>query len=81
MKLPATECKYGYTEKQISEIIGLERLVEFNDFMRGQTVCLCEGRAYSHELKKYIPTNCGPHGTVVYPWDVAQFLAGRPPLD
>ena len=80
MTLPKPECRWGYTEKQIAEIIGANEPA-FWEYMRGQTVMGCDGREYSHKLQKYIPTNCGPHGTIVYPWDLERFLKGLPPLD
>jgi hypothetical protein len=80
MGLPKPECKSGYTARQITEITGANES-SFWEYMRGQTMTICDGQQYSHELQKYIPTNCGPHGSVVYPWDLERFLKGLPPLD
>lgn len=73
-------CRYGYTEEQVRTIMG-DRMEAFNKWFYGQTGTICEGREYSHELEKYVPTGCGPHGYVVYPWDVERFLGGKVPLD
>jgi len=81
MTLPKPECEYGFTDTQVKEIMG-SREAEFWTWMRGQTSCFCEGRAYNHEKKAYEPS-CGgyAHGSVVYPWDVSRFLAGMPVID
>jgi hypothetical protein len=81
MPLPTPKCKYGYPADQLQQILTPTLMEAFSTHMRGQTMTLCEGQEYSHELKKYIPTNCGPHGPVAYPWDLENFLKGRPPLD
>lgn len=73
MKLPEPECELGYTNAQLVDIMGT-RMVEFNKWMSGQTVSLCDGQRYNHETKKYEPTGCGPHGSVVYSWDVKNFF-------
>lgn len=73
-------CRYGYTRGDLEALFG-DRLPEFFRWMRGQTVSVCDGRAYDHDKREYHDTGCGPHGTVVYPWDVEQYLRGGRPLD
>jgi hypothetical protein len=81
MNLPKPKCRYGFTTDQLTQILGPTQLETFSDYMRGQTMTLCEGKEWSQELNKYIPTNCGPHGPIVYLQDLESFLEGRPPLD
>lgn len=78
--LPEPECKWGYTNQQIEQIMG-DRVNDFHRWMAGQTVCLCEGVEYNHAEKRSIPSGCGPHGVIIYPSDVMQFLDGGRPLD
>ena len=79
--LPKPECEAGYTRKQIEEIVG-GRLSEFDSWMFGQTMTICEGRRYNHTTKEYEISEDGvSHGSVVYPWDLERFLAGLPVID
>lgn len=73
-------CHLGYTYEQLQDILG-SRLDEFSHWMVGQTMSICEGQQYNYEKKDYEPTNCGPHGMVVYPWDLQRFLHGKPVID
>lgn len=75
-------CIYGYTEADLIIIFG-DRLPDFYKWMRGQTISLCDGRVYDHDLKEYIDSKCGPpgHGPVYYPWDVKNFIDPSPWLD
>lgn len=74
------ECLLGFTRGQVLDLLG-DRVDAFNRWMRGQTAAICDGRRYDYEAKGYVPTDCGPHGLVIYPQDVRQFLAGGGPLD
>lgn len=78
--LPPPECELGYTEGQIEQIVG-DRLGEFDRWMNGQTMGLCDGRRYDHEKREHLATGCGPHGAVVYGHDLRRFLAGLPVVD
>jgi hypothetical protein len=78
--LPRPACKYGYSQDQLVDILG-DRMVEFKKWMRGQTISLCEGRQYNPETKEYESSGCGPHGSVIYSWDVQRFLDGSPIVD
>jgi hypothetical protein len=78
--LPAPDCRLGYTDSQVSAIVGAH-LKEFNFWMAGQTMSICEGRRYNFDREKYEPDGCGPHGVVIYPWDLERFLDGRPIVD
>lgn len=80
MELPETECRHGYTVLQVEEIMG-NRIREFSGYMTGQTMAICDGQVYDYEKKEYIESGCGPHGVVVYSWDVERFLQGRPLFD
>jgi hypothetical protein len=42
------ECPQGLTESELQGLFG-ERLHEFNFWMRGQTMGVCEGRRYHHD--------------------------------
>lgn len=74
------ECRLGYTKKQLTDILG-DRLEEFNRWMIGQTVSSCDGVSYNHSTEEYESTGCGPHGIVVYSWDLSRFLDGRAVVD
>lgn len=81
MKLPKPECEMGFSEEQVTQILGPAESA-FWHWMDGQTMCLCEARRYNHEKHCYEPTTCvKAHGTVVYPHDLERFLRGLPPLD
>ena len=80
MTLPDPECQYGYTEEQLSTILG-ERIDAFNHWMRGQTMSICDGRRYDYDKGEYEDTGCGPHGVITYRWDVQRFIDGRPIVD
>lgn len=79
-ELPKPECGLGYTDSQLKTILG-SRYEEFMLWMRGQTVAICGGRFYDHEISEYRNTGCGPHGVVVYSWDLERFLLGLPIID
>lgn len=84
MSIPEPSCPHGYTHDDLMKIFPTyDERQAFNKWMRGQTVGSCEGREYSYEENKYLPDQCWtiPHGTVVYPWDVMQYLKGGKPLD
>lgn len=49
--------------------------------MSGQTVSLCDGKSWNYEKMEYEPAGCGPHGPVVYSWDLTRFLDGLPIID
>ena len=75
------ECRMGYTHPQLVRILG-ERLPEFNKWMYGQTMTLCEGRQYNHDTKEYeVACDGVAHGGVVYSWDLNRFLRGLPVID
>ena len=78
--LPAAECLYGYPWPQLKLILK-DRYLHFVLWMNSQTVTICDGTKYNHETKQYELTLCGPHGSVVYKWDLERFLAGRPIID
>jgi hypothetical protein len=73
MRLPEPECKMGYTQHQLKQILG-DRLADFDNWMRGQTVALCNGRVYDHDEREYKPSDCGPHGWITYAHDLRRYL-------
>lgn len=79
-EIEKAECQLGYTREQLKRIFG-DRLPDFNSWMIGQTGALCNGARYNYETKKEEPSGCGPHGYVVYSWDVERYLQGRPVID
>jgi len=81
VSLPAPICSLGYPESQLLDIISAEQLKNFYQWMSGQTFTICEGSKYDHIQKRSVPSGCGPHGYVYYPWDVERFLDGRPIVD
>lgn len=74
------ECQLGYPIDQVQRILG-DRFPEFNEWIAGQTVSICDGRSYNYETKQYEETGCGPHGSVIYSWDLDRFLKGLPVID
>lgn len=91
-EIPPPDCQYGYTETQLDEILG-DRIPEFNGWMWGQTMAICNGDPQREwvddpgapggmKLVETGPPLCeSAHGPVVYPWDLARFLEGRPVID
>lgn len=73
-------CRLGYPRDQVEQLLA-ERVDAFDHWMRGRTIAICDGREYDHETKRYNATDCGPHGAVVYGWDLDRFLMGGPILD
>ena len=69
------ECPLGYTRDQIERLLGEESDTLWR-WMNGQTMAICDGRAYDHDLRKYVSTDCcdRPHGMVVYPHDLYRFI-------
>lgn len=77
---PEPNCTHGYSFDLLDETLGAERFAELMDWMRGQTMMLCDGRRYDHDTREYYETG-HVHGPVVYPWDVQRFLRGGPIVD
>lgn len=73
MNLPDPECLYGYTQPQLDQILG-ERQDDFREFMRGQTISLCDGKKWNYASQREEESGCGPHGAVVYPTDLRRFM-------
>lgn len=73
--VPESPCHLGYPRDAVEQIFA-ENVARFDEWMRGQTVAICDGRRFDHEAAEYEPTNCGPHGVVVYEWDLRRYLAG-----
>lgn len=75
------ECHLGYTRAQVVDVFG-DRVGEFDHWMRGQTIGLCEGKRYNYETEEYEPACEGvAHGPAWYPWDVQRFIRGDPVID
>lgn len=77
---PIPECSLGYTARQIEQLMG-SRIHEFYSWMNGQTMAICDGRAFDPEVGSVRDSGCGPHGVVVYSWDAKRFLLGLPVVD
>ena len=69
MNLPEPRCTLGYPEDQLKEMLG-ETYERFGHWMYGQTGAIC----ISSNLGE--PCSAGPHGMVVYPHDLRNFLEG-----
>lgn len=79
---PAREA--GYTWDQVREIVGEERLREFERWMYGQTMTLCTGEIYDYESGRMVRDPDCPewgHGDVTYEWDIDRFLLKLPVVD
>jgi hypothetical protein len=73
--LPEPACQLGYPRDAIEQILA-EDIATFDEWMHGQAVAICDGRRYDHDRRDYDETGCGPHGVVVYPWDLDRYLNG-----
>lgn len=74
-------CRIGYPETQLEDILTPLQFSNFIVWMSGQTYSSCTGEEYDYDLKKNVPTGCGPHGYVYYRGDVDRFLRGLPVVD
>lgn len=74
------ECELGYTRAQLKQMIA--NMDDFDEWMRGQTQAICEGRSFNHDTREY-ETACGgvSHGVVTYRSDVNRYLAGARAVD
>jgi hypothetical protein len=83
-EMPAPECEGGYPSWQVGDMLAERKIsaVEFQCWMRGQTMMLCQGQRYNYETEKFEEA-CGgvAHGGVVYVWDMLRFLNGQPIID
>ena len=75
--LPAS-CQLGIPLTAIADHYPPGTFAAFLEWMTGQTMATCDGREFNHDTGTYEPSNCGPHGTVVYSRDLRRFLAGLP---
>lgn len=80
MEIEGAECELGYPTAQLKRVLG-DRLPAFHYWFRGQTGAICDGTSYDYENRRSVPTNCGPHGPVVYGHDLRRFLRGLPAFD
>lgn len=81
MILPKPECVSGYPIRQLEDILG-DKFEEFMSWMRGQTMSLCKGKIYNHEIEEYeVTCNGVSHGPVVYRADLKRFLNKEPIID
>lgn len=78
--LEPPDCELGYTEPQVDRILGPLKPA-FNVWALGNTMAICNGTEYNHQLGLYEATTCGPHGLITYACDLEDFLAGRPNTD
>lgn len=78
VSLPEPVCTMGYTEQQQRAILG-ERFDDFARWMHGQTGAICDGWEWNDY--SYLLTGCGPHGSVIYPHDLRNFLEGGRVVD
>lgn len=81
-------CPHGCTDEDLRQMFPgpeLQKFWEwmFWEWMSGQTMTICDGRAWDYAHAVYKPSACAghPHGLVVYPWDVNQFLRNLPVID
>lgn len=66
---PQPECWLGYPITQLEEYLGPQRAEKLWEWMYGQTMSICDGQRYDHELQSYVDTCPEPHGPVIYVWD------------
>lgn len=71
-------CPQGYTHSDLESLFG-DELPAFYEWMNGQTMSICDGRAYDHDKREYYATECAdnPHGAIAYAWDVERYASGQ----
>lgn len=74
-------CKLGYPDDQLKSMLGQEKYDQLMVWMNGQTMAVCESKRFDYATGKWINIECGPHGPVVYEWDLQTFLSGHPIID
>lgn len=74
--LAESSCPHGFTQNDLQQILGDRLLGVFDQWMMGQTQCICNGESYDYEESRYDETSCAndPHGVVSYVWDVDRFV-------
>ncbi len=75
------ECKFGYSAKQLAEMLTEKQLANFLKWMVGQTFSSCSGWVYDHKRGFNVTSGCGPHGYVYYEHDVRRWAEGKPVID
>lgn len=66
-------CEQGYTREDLLKLFG-SKMLDFDQWMNGQTQSICEGKLYNHYTGEYEESCNGvSHGVVAYSWDVAKF--------
>lgn len=74
-------CQVGYPPEQLKRMLGEDKYTELTDWLFGQTLGVCDSKKFDYATGKWIHVGCGPHGSVVYEWDLQTFLQGRPIID
>lgn len=81
-ELPEPGCRSGYPVSQLKEVLDEQQYNRLMIWMRGQTMMLCQGRAYSHERQEYYEVCNGvSHGPVIYSHDLYRFIEAKPIID
>lgn len=81
-KLPEPECRGGYPISQLEDIFDKAQLARLQNWMRGQTSMICEGKKFNHETREYEESCNGvSHGVVIYKHDLVRFIQGGPIID
>lgn len=81
MSLPESTCQFGYPTEQVKEILG-DDAHRFWNWMRGQTMAVCDAKVWNPETEEYEVACSGiEHGYVVYGHDLERFLLDLPVID
>ncbi len=72
-------CKHGFTREELEDIV--PDLDDFDKWMSGQTMMICDGYRYNYDTREYEPDCEEAHGSIVYVWDVDRYLKGLKPID
>lgn len=80
MKITPPKCHYGYPVSQLRDELDADTFTALNEWMRGQTMTLCNGTVYNHNIGRDEPSGCAC-GPVYYRWDVERFFSGLPVVD
>lgn len=89
VEVPPGECHTGYGGypwTQLETIFPPATVKALEQWMHGQTMMICDGAPerdwVGGELVEVGPSRCDQaHGTVIYEWDLHDFLGGRPTRD
>lgn len=76
-----SECPMGYPLDELRVHMGAVPFLHLSQWLTGQTMMLCDGQRYDHDLGSYVKGCDVAHGPVVYAWDYKRWIEGGPIID